>query len=82
MDGYPSNHNYQLPYKDFFGGVSAMTPSQYATVNGFHNLYYGWGAEDDDLQRRIRNKKLGYDRLDENLGRLVLSMQIALMHWI
>ncbi|XP_013200975.2 beta-1,4-N-acetylgalactosaminyltransferase bre-4 [Amyelois transitella] len=50
--------NFQLPYEDIFGGVSAMTKEQFWAVNGFSNKYWGWGGEDDDMSYRI--KKMGY----------------------
>ena len=39
----------RLPYKMYFGGVSALTPMHYLKMNGFPNNYWGWGGEDDDI---------------------------------
>ncbi|KAJ8289720.1 hypothetical protein GJAV_G00004510 [Gymnothorax javanicus] len=44
---------YKLPYKTYFGGVSALTPTQYLKMNGFPNNYWGWGGEDDDIGIRV-----------------------------
>ncbi|KAI1894799.1 hypothetical protein AGOR_G00119470 [Albula goreensis] len=44
---------YKLPYKSYFGGVSALTPQQYLKMNGFPNNYWGWGGEDDDIGIRV-----------------------------
>ncbi|XP_030067200.1 beta-1,4-galactosyltransferase 3 isoform X2 [Microcaecilia unicolor] len=44
---------YKLPYKTYFGGVSALTPEQYMKMNGFPNNYWGWGGEDDDIAVRV-----------------------------
>lgn len=41
-----------LPYPQYFGGVSALTPDQYMKINGFPNEYWGWGGEDDDIATR------------------------------
>ncbi|XP_066565964.1 beta-1,4-galactosyltransferase 3 isoform X1 [Amia ocellicauda] len=45
---------YRLPYPQYFGGVSALTPDQYMKMNGFPNQYWGWGGEDDDIAARVR----------------------------
>ncbi|KAF4096772.1 beta-1,4-galactosyltransferase 3 [Onychostoma macrolepis] len=45
---------YRLPYSQYFGGVSAVTPKQYLKMNGFPNQYWGWGGEDDDIAARVR----------------------------
>lgn len=42
----------RLPYPQYFGGVSAVTPDQYMKMNGFPNQYWGWGGEDDDIAAR------------------------------
>nr|XP_046252869.1 beta-1,4-galactosyltransferase 3 isoform X2 [Scatophagus argus] len=44
---------YRLPYPQYFGGVSAVTPDQYMKMNGFPNQYWGWGGEDDDIAARF-----------------------------
>ncbi|KAI1892168.1 hypothetical protein AGOR_G00130490 [Albula goreensis] len=44
---------YKLPYSQYFGGVSALTPDQYLRMNGFPNRYWGWGGEDDDIAARV-----------------------------
>lgn len=46
--------SYSLPYPQYFGGVSALTPDQYMKINGFPNEYWGWGGEDDDIATRVR----------------------------
>ncbi|XP_055324121.1 beta-1,4-N-acetylgalactosaminyltransferase bre-4-like isoform X2 [Sitodiplosis mosellana] len=34
------------------GGIIAFTTEQYQTINGFSNLFWNWGGEDDDLCER------------------------------
>ena len=41
-------------YKEIFGGVSVMNIEHFASVNGYSNVYWGWGGEDDDMSARIR----------------------------
>jgi len=50
----PSIHiSFRLPYLSYFGGVDAFTPDQFWKVNGFSNLYFGDGGEDDDMVTRF-----------------------------
>lgn len=46
-----------LPYPQYFGGVSALTPDQYLKMNGFPNEYWGWGGEDDDIATRSASER-------------------------
>lgn len=41
-------------YKNFIGGVLAISNSDFIKVNGMSNEYWGWGREDDDLFRRFK----------------------------
>ncbi|XP_052262246.1 beta-1,4-N-acetylgalactosaminyltransferase bre-4-like [Dreissena polymorpha] len=43
---------YVLPYTQLVGGVLSMKPDVFIAVNGYSNLYWGWGAEDDDMAAR------------------------------
>lgn len=44
---------FQLPYSGLVGGVLALNRHHLYRTNGFSNEYWGWGAEDDDMHRRI-----------------------------
>lgn len=45
--------DYNLPYYTIFGGAVSMTRKQYHKINGFSNVFYGWGGEDDDMFNRV-----------------------------
>lgn len=65
MDKY----RYELPYKQYFGGVVGFTKQQYLKINGNSNLYFGWGGEDDDLYERTINKGFEIARPYLGVGR-------------
>ena len=35
-----------------FGAATLVPKDMFESVNGYSNMYYGWGAEDDDFLRR------------------------------
>jgi GT2 family glycosyltransferase len=59
----------RLPYQGIFGGVSAMTRTQFQKVNGFSNMFWGWGGEDDDMSNRIRHHGYHISRYPANVAR-------------
>lgn len=59
----------RLPYADLFGGVSAMSCEQFHLVNGFSNVFWGWGGEDDDMANRIKAHGLHISRYPANVAR-------------
>ncbi|KAK2581190.1 hypothetical protein KPH14_007992 [Odynerus spinipes] len=60
---------YKLPYADLFGGVSAMSREHFRLVNGFSNVFWGWGGEDDDMANRIKAHGLHISRYPANVAR-------------
>ena len=53
-----SNCNFRLPYESIFGGVGAFKKADFQKVNGFSNLFWGWGGEDDDLFARYSKPRI------------------------
>ena len=43
----------RLAYEELVGGVLNMRTEHFQRVNGYSNLYWGWGAEDDDMAYRF-----------------------------
>lgn len=45
-----------IPFESYFGGIALFPTDTFEKINGFSNLYWGWGFEDDDLRYRcIKN---------------------------
>jgi len=51
-----------LQFDDYFGGVTMLSNSIFEKINGYSNLYWGWGFEDDDLLFRIAQKNILLDK--------------------
>lgn len=60
---------YRLPYRTYFGGVCAFKKEHFEAINGFSNLYFDWGGEDDDLHERIKYSHLRVTHLSPENGR-------------
>ncbi|KAL4710896.1 hypothetical protein ACJJTC_002526 [Scirpophaga incertulas] len=53
----------------FFGGVSSMTVNHFQKVNGFSNMYWGWGGEDSDIFLRLRAVGIPIVRYNKAIGK-------------
>ena len=63
---------YQLFMLEYTGGVAAITSDQYQAINGFSNLYLGWGCEDEDFYVRIVDRGLTLIRVDARVSFLTI----------
>uniref|UniRef100_A0AAF5DGG4 Galactosyltransferase C-terminal domain-containing protein n=1 Tax=Strongyloides stercoralis TaxID=6248 RepID=A0AAF5DGG4_STRER len=69
MSSHINKFNYELPYEYIFGGASALSISNFKLINGYNNMYWGWGMEDDDLYERIKYHKLKVSRFPPEISR-------------
>ncbi|CAH1639053.1 unnamed protein product [Spodoptera littoralis] len=60
--------NITYSYKSLFGGVVSMTMEQFERANGFSNLYFGWGAEDNDMFWRLHAAGYPVVRYQKTVG--------------
>ncbi|CAF2320968.1 unnamed protein product [Rotaria sp. Silwood2] len=62
---------YFLMYNDLIGGVLAVTKDQFIKANGWSNLYWGWGFEDDGeyMNHRLRHAGYRINRPPNSVGR-------------
>lgn len=58
MSSSVNTFRYNLPYNGLFGGAIALTREQFQRANGFSNVFYGWGGEDDDFYSRLQTRGL------------------------
>jgi len=49
-------------YPEFLGGIGLLSADNYARINGMGTDFWGWGAEDDDLYRRVTDAGIPIDR--------------------
>ncbi|XP_038070258.1 uncharacterized protein LOC119739393 isoform X2 [Patiria miniata] len=54
---------YKLPYNNFFGAVTGFTVGNIRKINGFPNVYWGWGGEDDEIWERVKEVGLPVSRV-------------------
>jgi len=60
---------YRLQYLKYIGGVTTLSRKLYQDINGFANVFYGWGGEDDDFNHRIQGANLTVNRVPAHLAR-------------
>ncbi|WAR07212.1 B4GT2-like protein, partial [Mya arenaria] len=60
---------HMLPYQYLVGGAIAFPKADFIALNGYSNLYWGWGAEDDDMSKRIMLNDAVITRQDKQLAR-------------
>ncbi|XP_043283084.1 beta-1,4-galactosyltransferase 1-like isoform X1 [Venturia canescens] len=68
MSSSVNTFRYNLPYTGLFGGAIALTKKQFETANGFSNVFYGWGGEDDDFYSRLQARGLKVTRFGPTIA--------------
>lgn len=51
-----------------------MQRVHFQRVNGFSNKFYGWGAEDDNMYKRIRDVGLSFIRFDPRIATYIMLL--------
>lgn len=51
-----NNYSFSGSFRNYYGGINAFTYDQFISINGFSNLYFNWGREDEDLRERVKLK--------------------------
>jgi hypothetical protein len=64
-----------IPFDSYFGGMTLFPSDVFKKINGFSNLYWGWGFEDDDLRYRcVKNSIPFTTHLTENISNDMLPI--------
>nr|XP_022314109.1 beta-1,4-galactosyltransferase 4-like isoform X2 [Crassostrea virginica] len=65
-------YKFKLLYATNFGGVSSMSTEQFTTINGYSNLFFGWGGEDDDFYNRVVSNNMTISRDNSSIARYTM----------
>lgn len=60
--GRVEQFGFELPYPEYLGGVFLTPVSEFRSVNGFPNEYWGYGHEDDEMYARYHMGSIAIDR--------------------
>ena len=58
-----------------FGGVIALWRKHFEHINGYSNLYWKWGGEDDDMFWRLNGKRYHVVRPPPKVGRYIMMKE-------
>ena len=50
--------NPKYPFPNYFGGIQSFSVKDYQKINGYPNNFWGWGGEDDETLKRVKDSKL------------------------
>ena len=52
----------RLDFDSYFGGITLFPTGTFEKINGFSNIYWGWGFEDDDLRYRCIQHNIPFQK--------------------
>ncbi|XP_055349189.1 beta-1,4-galactosyltransferase 3-like isoform X1 [Paramacrobiotus metropolitanus] len=64
---------YKPLYDHFFGAAVSLSARHFTEINGYPNVYWGWGGEDDDIGRRVQRKFGSISRSPLSIGRYTMA---------
>lgn len=57
-----SQFNWQMPFPEYFGGVTIFNKQDFEACNGYPNSFWGWGGEDNSMYYTVINKGLSINQ--------------------
>jgi len=61
----------------YIGGVVSYNADLYQRINGYPNNYWGWGGEDDEMQRRLEHESLVFEAPTEGSYQDLEEMELS-----
>lgn len=58
LAGSWDRYNKESKIGSYLGGITGMTPEAWKNTNGYPNDYFGWGGEDDEFLRRVKDNEM------------------------
>jgi hypothetical protein len=59
----------------YLGGIVSFSDADFEAIDGFPNIYWGWGGEDDELSKRVRQARLKLTGPDKGLKNAVVDLE-------
>jgi len=59
----------------YLGGIVSFTAEDFEKIDGFPNLYWGWGGEDDELSKRVIEAKLVVEGPERGLANAIVDLE-------
>ena len=66
--------------QSFLGGVISVSEKDFKNINGYPNNFWGWGGEDNALNRRFHDNRIKIDKSEDpviDLERLTLKEKLT-----
>jgi len=61
----------------YFGGIVSFSASDMKRINGYPNTFWGWGGEDDEMQKRCERLRIKWDYPPKGTIRDLEEMDIS-----
>lgn len=72
IGAYVNTLGYVLWYHYLVGGVLSIQAEHYKQINGYSNMYWAWGGEDDDIGLRILANNFTIERPEIEFGQMTM----------
>lgn len=61
--------------EDYLGGIVSFNRDIFEKVDGFPNIYWGWGGEDDELRARLKYFNINILSPDKSLPNAIIDLE-------